>query len=128
MDYGSKRTGLAHGDLATRTAVPIGTLTFRGLDDLAARIARHCAEAGIATVVLGLPLHPDGAEMRIAQDVHALADRLRARGYAVVLQNESLTSWEAGALAAETNGRAPVDALAATLILRDYMDAARRDG
>jgi len=109
-------------------AVPLGTLTCRGLDDLAARIAERARERQVATVVLGLPRHADGRPGDLADEIVGLAGRLRARGLVVVLWDEHLTSWEAGTLLRHAprsvrRKKENVDAAAATLILQSYLES-----
>lgn len=114
-----------------RLAVPLTTLTFRGLDDLAARIAEQAVERGAAGVVLGMPLREDGRPGDLGPEIEGLAERLRGRGITVVLWDEQLTSWEAGALLAHAprdvrRKKENIDAAAATLILQAYLESLRR--
>ena len=105
VDYGRARTGLAVSDPEGRLAYPLQTLSFRGLDDLAARIAEHAAEHDASGVVLGHPRHLDGRPGELAGEVEGLAARLRARGLRVVLWDERLTTWEAERLLKEAPGK-----------------------
>lgn len=112
-------------------AVPLTTLTCRGLDDLAARIAERAAEREAVGVVLGMPCREDGRPGDLADEIDGLAQRLRKRGVTVVLWDEQLTSWEAGALLAHAprgvrRKKENIDAAAATLILQSYLESLPR--
>ncbi len=132
VDYGRRRTGLSRSDPEGRLATPLETLTFRGLDDLAARIAEIArdVEAPVAGIVLGMPRHMDGRPGDLVPEVEALAERLRKRGLRVILWDETLTSWEAEALLRESRRptrrkKGLVDAAAATLLLQSYLESLR---
>ena len=114
-----------------RLAVPLATLTCRGLDDLAARITERAREREAAGIVLGMPRHEDGRAGELAPEIEALAERLRNRGLAVILWDERLTSWEAGSLLAHApravrRKKENIDAVAATLILQSYLESLPR--
>jgi putative holliday junction resolvase len=131
VDYGRRRTGLSVSDPDGRLAVPLATLTCRGLDDLAARIAERAREREAACVVLGMPRREDGRAGDLAPEIEDLAGRLRNRGLAVVFWDEQLTSWEAETLlahapAAVRRKKENIDALAATLILQSYLESLPR--
>ena len=131
VDYGRRRTGLALCDAEGRLAHPLGVLTCRGIDDLAARIVERASAHEAAAVVLGYPRHLDGTPGDIAPDVERLAESLRGRGVEVVLWDERLTSWEAEAKLREAPGRVrrdkgKVDEMAATIILQSYIESLPR--
>lgn len=131
VDYGRRRTGLALSDPEGRLAYPLETLTSRGLDDLAARIAERATEHEVSGIVLGLPRHLDGRPGELVPEVEGLAARLRERGYAVSLWDEQLTTWEAERLLRDVPGagkreKKPTDAMAATVLLQAYLDSVKR--
>ena len=87
---------------------------------------------GLAAVVLGLPRRLSGESNEQTAAVEQLASHLRDRaGVPLVLQDERLTSREAESLLArrekDWRKRKPlVDALAAAVILQDYLDGLPR--
>ena len=131
VDYGKVRTGLALSDPEGCLAYPVETLTCRGLDDLAARLAEFADEHSASGIVLGYPRHLDGRPGELVSEIEELAESLRARGLIVILWDERLTSWEANRLLREAPGkkgrRKPgVDAMAATVLLQSYLDELER--
>jgi putative holliday junction resolvase len=131
VDYGRRRTGTAISDPEGRLAVPLRTLECRGLDDLAARLAELTTETEAAAIVLGYPRRLDGSPGEIANDVEALASRLRQRGIEVILCDEGLTSWEAAeklrhATPTVRRRKGAVDEAAATILLQSYLESLPR--
>lgn len=132
LDLGARRIGLAISDAEAAIAFPIGALASRGrkldLEALGALIR----ERGVVGVVVGLPLHLDGRAGPEAESARRFAAALgAATGLPVELVDERWTSAEAQrALRDAPRGarrrKENVDALAATLILRSYLE--RREG
>jgi putative Holliday junction resolvase len=134
VDYGRRRTGLALSDEESRLASPLEILECRGMDDLAARIRERAAAHAVSEIVLGNPVREDGSPGTLADEIEDLAARLRSRGLAVVLWDESLTSWEAetrlreaGAFRRAKRGVRPrIDAAAAAVMLQSYLESLPR--
>lgn len=133
LDHGSRRIGVAVGDMETGMAFARAAIVRRNLQvDLAAIEAVVRAESP-ALVVIGLPLNMDGTEGEQAASARAFGERLVALGLQVAYEDERLSSWEAGERLAEA-GRRPrrasgeLDSTAARLILQQYLDARRRTG
>jgi putative holliday junction resolvase len=141
VDFGRKRIGLALSDPTGLIARPWKTLTGRGgVRQAAALLAREVeglmAESdGLGLIVVGLPRRLSGEPNEQTAAVQSLVEHLRPMvTQLVVLQDERLSSREAEAHLARTHRnwrtRKPlVDAMAAAVILQDYLDeqpAARR--
>jgi putative Holliday junction resolvase len=138
IDYGQRRIGLALSDPTGMLARPWKTIARAGNpDQVAAAIAREVSalqedDDGLHGVIVGLPRHLSGDPHEQTRAVEALAARLtRALDVPVVLQDERLTSHAAEELLAarepDWRKRKPlVDAMAAALILQDYLDARPR--
>jgi len=60
FDFGLKRTGVAVGTRMLRTATPQGTIRAEG-DARFAQVAERLREWQPDALVVGVPLHPDGA-------------------------------------------------------------------
>jgi putative Holliday junction resolvase len=128
LDLGARRIGLAVSDADAAIAFPIGVLErTRRSADLAA-LAEVIRERKIVAVVVGLPLHLDGRSGTGADAARAFAQALReAVGIPVALIDERWSSAEAERALADAprkrrREKGHVDALAATLILRTYLE------
>lgn len=130
LDYGSKRIGMAVSDAEGEIAFPAGTLDRKGLKQDLAALARVIEERGVRQVVVGLPIHMNGRKGLEAEAAQAFAQAVgRATGLPVDLLDERWTSLEAERALRETKGRrrprGDVDAVAATLLLRTWLQRER---
>jgi putative pre-16S rRNA nuclease len=130
LDLGSRRIGLAISDVAGSIAFPAGHLVRTSLAQDLAALRSLARERGVACIVVGLPLHMDGRSGEAAQAARRFAAALaEATALPVELLDERWTTREAErALRDAPRGtrarRAQVvDSLAATLILRTYLEA-----
>ncbi|HVS73884.1 MAG TPA: Holliday junction resolvase RuvX [Candidatus Acidoferrales bacterium] len=146
VDYGRARMGLAVADAQARLARPLGILARKNRNEDLRRLREIVREHGVKRIVIGLPLRLDGSKGEMAEEVERFAERVRKQiGLPVELVDERLTSWEAENLLEEKgggrSGRAvnsgrkqkkenakSVDALAAAVILREYLARAERAG
>jgi len=131
VDVGSRRVGLALTDPTRTICAPFTTLPMTTEGALAGELAALCARHEVTAVVIGLPLSADGSEGPGCARARRIAESLGRRGIKAVLFDESWTSREAEDLLREmgtTRRAAPgkVDALAASLILRGYLEDASR--
>jgi putative holliday junction resolvase len=139
LDLGRRRTGIALSDTGATLATPLETVTL-GSRALLEHLGRLIRARGVATVVIGRPMLASGEPGEIGRWAEEFAERLRNEtGVAVVLWDESLTSWEAKGLVParaprsakdRAAKRAAIDRIAAALILQDFLDdrRARRGG
>jgi putative Holliday junction resolvase len=142
VDYGRARIGLALADAETRMPQPLSTLERVNRNEDMRRLRELAREHGVKQIVVGLPLRLDGSRGEMAEEVERFAQRVRKQiGVPVELVDERLTSWEAERLMEEIQGRfirdekpvggkksknteakMTVDAVAAALILKEYLD------
>ena len=130
LDFGTRRIGLAVSDDAAAIAFPIGVLESRGRERDLGALAELAGERGVKRVVVGLPLHLDGVAGEMAEAARAFAVALADRsGLPVDLLDERWTSLEAERTLREAprpkkrrRQKGAVDTLAATLILRTYLE------
>jgi len=126
IDYGDARTGVALSDLTGTLAGQAQTFTLTGKALLNALTAL-AKDNQVGTVVVGLPRNMDGSLGPRAQVSQDFAQKLTGRGLTVVLRDERLTTVSAHNILKD-NGRSGkrrkpvVDAVAATLILQEYLD------
>ncbi len=134
IDYGDVRTGFAACDKSEMLASPLKVITQKNAVILIEQIAELVEEEKIEHVILGLPKNMDSSLGFRAQKSLDLAEKLRERlNIEVELWDERLTTVSAiGALNA-TNVRGEkrkniVDAVAATIMLQDYLDYRKNSG
>jgi len=129
LDYGERRIGVAISDPQGLTARPLTVIARESREKDLERL-RHLAEQFRATViVIGLPLNMDGTESQGARRARRFANAIRhSLGLEVELWDERLTTFEAEQQMLEA-GLPPErrkklrDAVAAAVILQDYLDA-----
>jgi putative Holliday junction resolvase len=142
LDYGRSRIGIALADSAVGLAQPLCTLERINRNEDMRRLRELVREHGIKQIVVGLPLRLDGGRGEMAQEAEAFAQRVRKQiGVPVEMVDERLTSWEAERLLEESQGRVikdrvahagmakknlgrvSVDAVAAAVILKEYLES-----
>jgi putative pre-16S rRNA nuclease len=133
LDLGTRRIGLAISDADAVIAFPIGALERRGLAQDLEALRELILARGVKGVVVGLPLHLDGRAGSAAQAARRFAEVLgEASALPVELVDERWTSAEAertlrDAPRAQRHRKENVDALAATLILRSYLESPSKE-
>jgi len=113
FDFGLQRIGVAVGNTLLKQAQP---LTIN--DDKFRVIAELVGQWEPGLVVVGLPLHPDGAEHAMTVRCRRFANQLHGRfGLETVLIDERYSS----AVIAQERGQR-IDDVAAAIILQQYFD------
>lgn len=131
IDLGKARTGVAVCDKGELLASPVEVIHEHNRERLLQRAAALAAERGVEQIVVGLPRNMDGSEGESAQNARAFGAELHALcGLPVDFCDERGTTVTAHNFLNETNTRgkkrkAAVDAVAATIILQDYLDLRR---
>ena len=130
LDYGTKRIGLALAD-ELGIALPLGTIPGIDFSDWMVEMKRVVKERGIDQFVIGYPIHMDGSVGKRAMEVDAfIAELVQEFSLPIHRVDERLTSVAAAeSMQAKSRGnrrRKPadgrIDATAASLILRDFLD------
>ncbi|WP_322203917.1 Holliday junction resolvase RuvX [Acutalibacter intestini] len=133
VDLGRVRTGLAVCDPEERLASPLKVVAQRDPERLAQEIAAAAQAAGAGLLVVGLPRNMDGTEGDSARFAREMGERLKkASGLPVEFWDERGTTITAHGYLNETNTRgkkrkAVVDAVAAVIILEDFLRARRNE-
>ena len=132
FDFGEKRIGVATGNTLSGAAQPLDTVAEATTDGRFARIGALIREWQPARLVVGRPLHPDGAAHEVTARAERFARQLEGRfGLPVSLVDERYSSVAAQArLRAQgrgARGRAARgdDAMAAAIILEQYLSEAQ---
>ncbi len=134
--------GLAIADANSMMAQPLCTFERINRNEDMRRLRELVREHRVTQIVVGLPLRLDGTRGEMAEQAERFARRVHKQlGLPVEMVDERLTSWEAERLLEETQGRflhaetphggrkqkkpparATVDAVAAAVILQEYLE------
>lgn len=130
VDPGTKRVGVAAADPETRFARPLEVIDTDRTDPVA-RIAEIAGEIDATGIVVGRPVSLSGRSGPAVQAQKEFVARLReATGVPVAEYDERLTSvvaeraMRAGGAGAKAR-RARRDAVAAQVMLQDYLDSTK---
>ena len=116
FDFGQKRIGLAPGNRLLKSATALPTLKAVG-DQRFADIQKRIAEWQPDALVIGVPLHPDGAAHENTAAAQKFGRQLRGRfGLAVYEVDERYSTTEALA-----SGAKDADAASACIILEQFL-------
>ena len=140
VDLGARRVGLALSDPRRIISSPHATIPMTSEAALVAALTALCAERGVSLVVIGLPLSADGSEGPGCIRARRIGDALRAAGVNVALHDERWSSRDAEDILrqlgkSKRSGNKPaarrktatgVDAIAASLVLSEYLREASR--
>lgn len=118
FDFGLKRVGVAVGNTMMKQAQPLTIISAISNDGKFEEIAGLMREWQPARCIVGLPLHPDGADHEMTVRCRRFANQLHGRyGVAIVLVDERYSS----AVIAHQRGEL-IDDRAAAIILQQYFD------
>lgn len=123
LDVGEKRIGVALADSSVRIAIAYDTIEVDGSE--VEQIARLIGLESIDVVVFGYPRNQSGEPTKQTEYVEAFAEQLKDIAPKTVFQDESLTSVHAEAqlkAAGKPYTKGDIDAVAASLILQDYLE------
>jgi len=127
VDLGKARTGIAVSDNSESFAFPKTVITEYSQERLVNKLCDVARELSAELVVMGLPKNMDGSSGFRAAECEAIADAFREKsGLETVMWDERCTTISAHT-ALDMSGRhgkkrkQVVDAVAATIILEDYL-------
>ncbi len=127
VDLGKARTGLAICDKDEILASPAGVISDWNRERVIKRVAEEAVKSRAEQIVVGLPRNMDGSEGESARSARDFAEKLRNLvSVPVVMQDERGTTVTAHSYLNATNTRGKkrksvIDAVAATVILQDYL-------
>lgn len=127
IDHGLKRIGIAVSDPSRLVARELAIIQRKSNAEDLEKITRMIDEQAAAALVIGVPTNYEGSESQ-AGIVKAWVKRLAKNvPLPIVLWDEQLTSADARELARQQRRKpdAPIDDLAARLMLQSYLDALR---
>ena len=118
FDFGVKRIGVAMGNTMIRQAEPVKVISAIDNATRFADIEALLDEWKPARLVVGLPMHPDGAEHEMTARARKFANQLHGRfNLPVELVDERYSSVVISAKRGEV-----IDDRAAAIILQQYFD------
>lgn len=129
VDLGHARTGLAVSDKSGFLASSLCVITEYNDEKLIDKIAEKVKETKAEIIVVGLPRNMDGTEGESARRAREIAAKLtEATGVEHYMQDERGTTITAHNYLSAGNvygkkRKQKVDAVAASIILQDYLDA-----
>lgn len=128
FDYGTKNIGIATGQTITRSASALTHIKAKDGIPNWGEVSALLKEWQPDLVLVGLPLNMDGTESDFCLRARKFAQRLHGRfGVQVELVDERLSTRQAKQEAALNNRHRdyknnPVDAIAAQIILQDWLN------
>lgn len=131
IDYGKSRTGLAVTDPMQLIAGGLTTVDTRQLLDY---LKQYTAHEAVETIVVGLPVQPNGQPSENQARVRSFTGEMRKAlpGIEVVFYDERFTSVmahrvmiDAGLGKKRRQDKALVDEISATIILQNYLEHRR---
>lgn len=131
IDLGKARTGVAICDRGELLASPLTVVNEHNRERLIEAVSSLARERGAELLAVGLPRNMDGTEGESAQNAREVGALLeQSTGLPVEFVDERGTTVTAHGYLNDTNTRgkrrkAVVDAVAATVILQNYLDYRR---
>lgn len=128
LDYGEKRIGVAFSDPLQIFAKPFCTLQNAGFSSVFAQIKELCAEHAVSEIVVGVPYAIDGTNTPKTLETLDFIQALQiAQSLPIIKWDERYSSQEAEAELkmmgkSWQEARQLVDAMAAALILKNYLE------
>ena len=128
IDFGLKRIGIALSDETKFLATPVETYHRTNLADDIAHIKEIIQKNKVDEIVCGLPLNTKGEEQAIARETREFMDKLAQETSAKIeFIDERFTSVMAEEILAKKHKdykkrKQLLDAMAANIILQDYLD------
>ncbi len=128
IDYGDARTGVAVCDKSEFLASPVEVIHQSYVPNIIQRISELCSTIKPSLIVVGLPKNMNGTIGDRGQSCIKFAEDIKSStNIKTIMWDERLTTVQAHSYLNDTNTRGKkrknvVDAVAATIILQDYLD------
>lgn len=132
IDFGLRRIGVAFSDETKFLASPYEVYVRQGDSQDIQHFVDLVEKNKVDEIVCGLPMNMQGEEQEIAVETRAFMDELRARlAVQIIFVDERLSSAMAEDVLKQTERdwkkrKQKLDAVAASIILQDYLDNIRR--
>ena len=133
IDFGLSRIGIALSDDTKFLASPHETYTRKGEEQDVSHILDIIRRNNVDEIICGLPLNMEGKEERIATLTREFMGKVeKGANIQVIFVDERLSSVMAEEMLKQTERdwkkrKAKLDAVAASIILQDYLDGGYND-
>lgn len=134
VDLGKARTGIAVSDKGESFAFPKAVIKEYNTEKLVEKISSAAAEYGAELIVVGLPKNMDGSSGSRAEECSEISKKIKEKcGVEIVLWDERCTTVMAHTALNYTDTRGKkrkevIDAVAAVIILEDYLRFKKNNG
>jgi len=128
LDYGERRIGVALTDPEQLITFPYKTIDTRKTPDVVKEIVGIVKDRDVGALIVGNPLNAHGMDSKKSKDIKKFIAMLSNHlSISITLWDESYTTKAAVALLNQANrklkkNRDKVDQLAASLLLKDYLE------
>jgi len=128
LDYGERRIGIALTDPEQFITFPYKTIDTRRTPDVVKEIVGIVKDRDVGALIVGNPLNAHGMDSKKSKDIKKFIAMLSNHlSISITLWDESYTTKAAVALMNQANrklkkNRDKVDQLAASLLLKDYLE------
>ena len=128
LDYGDQRIGIAMTDLLQMIASPYDIYYRKHTEEDFDYFVNLIKSQQVETIVVGLPLNPEGEEQEIAGKVREFGEKLKnLSNCKLIYWDERMSSVIADEILRKTEKdwkkrKAQLDKYAAMVILQDYLD------
>ncbi len=122
LDFGDRRIGVARCDPTRTLVTPVAVLKRSSPEKDRARLSEIIADQESVMILVGLPLNMNGSEgpqvAKVRKDASLLLD---GRPEPIVFYDERLTTFQAERIQESSGAKSGEDALAAAVLLDDYL-------
>ncbi|PID27768.1 MAG: Holliday junction resolvase RuvX [Candidatus Cloacimonadota bacterium] len=131
IDFGTVRIGLALSDPLKIISKPFKTLPNENIEQVTASLKKIIKEESVGEIILGLPVNLDGDDTQKTKEVRIFKEQLEKEiNIPIHFQDERYTSSDAHTVIKKMKmtpqeGRKIIDQIAASFILRNYMEKIR---
>jgi len=128
LDYGERRIGIAVSDSEQLITFPFCTIDSRKTPDVVKEIVRIIKDQDVGTLIVGNPLNDNSTDSKKSKEIKKFITMLSNHiSIPINLWDESFTTKSAIHLLNQANrrlkkNRDKVDQLAASLLLKDYLE------
>ena len=130
IDFGTRRIGVALGDILGITACPFLVIERKSVEEDLKALGAIIKEQDVTLVVMGDPLNMDGSAGVLTDNVKAFANKLNEKfNVEIKYVDERLTTLQANRILIEEadysreKRKGVRDKVAAALILQSYLDS-----